>query len=297
MRSLNPAPFTASAELQAQSRAQACAAHLARLALRSLYQELALFPKPGLVSLVDSGSHSDMDASSFLRSLFAIRHYFRAIALAGWRGAAFAELRQLGMQAEHAMLRATGGVNTHRGAIFSLGLLCAAAARVQGQGLAIDAQNWRAALRQHWGGDLLAHQSRQFDDSHGARMAQRYACGGARAQAAQAFPLLFEYALPLMQAELQQGRPVQEARLHTLFALIATLPDSNLLYRGGVPGAAFARNAAQDWLQAGACQAPDWQARALALHHAFIARRLSPGGAADMLAAACFAHQVLHEAA
>ena len=102
-------------------------AALGRAAIVSLYDELALEPKPGLVSFADAGSHHDMDAGTFLRSLFALRHYFVRIAAQGAASTAFAPLELLGIAAEARMLRATGGVNTHRGAIFGLGLLCAAA--------------------------------------------------------------------------------------------------------------------------------------------------------------------------
>lgn len=98
-------------------------ARLGRLAVASLHAELALAPKPGLVTPFDSGSHHDMDAGTFLRSLFALRHYFTAVAYLGATGADFDALRRCGIAAEIAMLRATAGVNTHRGAVFSLGLL------------------------------------------------------------------------------------------------------------------------------------------------------------------------------
>ena len=100
---------------------------IARLALRSLYRELALYPKPGLVSFRDNGAHQDMDATTFVRSLFSLRGYFVAIATAGMLAAKFNELQQLGIAAESRMLRATRGINTHRGAIFSQGILAAAA--------------------------------------------------------------------------------------------------------------------------------------------------------------------------
>jgi triphosphoribosyl-dephospho-CoA synthase len=103
-------------------------AALGRAAIVSLYDELALEPKPGLVSFADTGSHDDMDAGTFLRSLFALRHFFVHAAAQGAASAEFAPLEALGVAAETRMLRATGGVNTHRGAIFTLGLLCAAAA-------------------------------------------------------------------------------------------------------------------------------------------------------------------------
>ena len=107
---------------------------IGRAAIRALYAELALHPKPGLVSPLDSGSHDDMDMTTFMRSLFALRGYYRDIAAAGARGADFAMLQALGIAAERRMLAATGGVNTHRGAIFGLGLLTAAAGWLRGTG-------------------------------------------------------------------------------------------------------------------------------------------------------------------
>src|SRR5260370_34184434 len=97
------------------------------IAVRSLLQEVETWPKPGLVSYVDPGSHADMNAGTFRRSADAMQPYLRALAEAGAQGCAMGRLRIIGLEAEAAMLAATGGVNTHRGAIFGLGLLCAAA--------------------------------------------------------------------------------------------------------------------------------------------------------------------------
>src|SRR5688500_7492269 len=98
-------------------------AAIGRKAIHALYTELTLYPKPGLVSPIDSGAHDDMNMATFMRSLFALRSYFREIARAGSRHADFAELQSLGLAAEHRMIAATRGANTHRGAIFTLGLL------------------------------------------------------------------------------------------------------------------------------------------------------------------------------
>src|ERR1022692_4785863 len=86
-------------------------AALGRAAIVSLYDELALEPKPGLVSFADAGSHDDMNAGTFLRSLFALRHFFPCAAAQGAASAAFAPLEALGIAAETRMLRATDGVN------------------------------------------------------------------------------------------------------------------------------------------------------------------------------------------
>ena len=96
---------------------------ISRGAVRALYAELALEPKPGLVSYRDNGSHADMNASTFLKSLFALRVFFGEVVRAGAEACSLAELQSLGLCAEARMLKATGGINTHRGAIFSLGLL------------------------------------------------------------------------------------------------------------------------------------------------------------------------------
>ena len=112
---------------------------IGRAATLALHDELALSPKPGLVTLTDNGSHDDMDAHTFMRSLFALRSYFVRIAALGAAGAPFHALQQCGIDAEARMLAATGGVNTHRGAVFMLGLLCAAAGAVSRHGRPLDA--------------------------------------------------------------------------------------------------------------------------------------------------------------
>jgi triphosphoribosyl-dephospho-CoA synthase len=128
----------------------ASAATVARSAIASLWAELALFPKPGLVSLRDAGAHTDMNASTFIASLFALSRYFDDVAAAGAQRAPFTRLQALGIRAEAAMLAATGGVNTHRGAIFSMGLLCAAAARAHAIGVAPTDSALRGILLDEW---------------------------------------------------------------------------------------------------------------------------------------------------
>ncbi len=266
---------------------------LARLVMRSLYAELVLYPKPGLVSMVDNGSHQDMNAQTFMRSLFALRHYFRCIALAGAAGAPFAQLRQLGLAAETAMLRATQGINTHRGAIFSLGLLCAAAARCQALGLRMSAAQIRAQLLAEWGQDLQQHQS--LPASHGAQVAHALALGGAREQAADGFPTVFAIALPHWQALQAQGRQGQALQVEVFFVLLAHLQDTNVLYRGGLAGAQLVQQQAQQFLAAGGTATEDWSARAIACHQRVVKANLSPGGAADLFAATYFIQSLLEQ--
>lgn len=268
---------------------------LARLALRGLHQELVLYPKPGLVSPVDNGSHDDMDAGTFMRSLFSLRHYFFQIAQAGMQGAPFRRLQELAIAAEARMLRATGGVNTHRGAIFALGMLCAAAAWCGARKMPLNDAALRAALLIRWGDALAGHtRVAALPDagSHGQRVAAAHAVGGAREEGALGFPSVFEIALPRLRLTLAQGRGWREARVDALFALMGHISDTNVYHRGGAGGAALVRERSDAFLDAGGTADAHWEARALDCHRLFSARRLSPGGAADLLAAACLVQQI-----
>ncbi len=273
-------------------------AALGRAAIVSLYDELALVPKPGLVSFADTGSHDDMDAGTFLRSLFALRHFFVRVAAQGAASSEFAPLEALGVAAEDRMLRATGGVNTHRGAIFTLGLLCAAAAAAYAAGVACDAHHLRATLRARWGGELAAR-ARRASDSHGARAARAHGLRSAAEEAAQGLPTLFEHVLPALRAARRAGADDRGARLHALFTAMAEVDDTNLVHRGGLQGLRDAQGLARDFLAQGGGLGSDAPARAARVHALFVARRLSPGGAADLLAAACWLDRVerMHGAA
>jgi triphosphoribosyl-dephospho-CoA synthase len=268
-----------------------CAA-IGRLAVRSLYAELTLFPKPGLVSLVDNGSHADMTAATFMRSLFALRRYFLRVTMAGMGQASFAALKQLGIEAEQRMLLATGGINTHRGAIFCLGLLCAAIGSCRAHGLPLSAPAVRAELLVRWGPALAVHTHPGTAASHGLKVAFRYAVSGARDEAARGLPSVFEVALPVLQRTLAAGRGPRRARIDALFALMGHISDTNLYHRGGAHGALTVRRHARDFLARGGTAAPDWEERARECHRIFVAHKLSPGGAADLLAAACLLHEL-----
>ncbi|MDP1528888.1 triphosphoribosyl-dephospho-CoA synthase MdcB [Rhodoferax sp.] len=265
-------------------------------AVRALYAEVALEPKPGLVSFRDCGSHTDMTAQTFMRSLFALRGYFPHMVRAGHTGAPFAALEGLGKNAEARMLTATGGINTHRGAIFGLGLLCASAGRLLAQGLPFTPQHLRAILLSTWG-EALAQRARaarlSAPVSNGQRAVRRFGLRSAGDEAAQAFPVLFDVTLPALQAALRVGAGERAARVQALFATMAALDDTNCVHRGGMDGLRFVQASARQFLQAGGVLQADWVPQARAMHSAFVARRLSPGGSADVLASACWVRLTL----
>ena len=249
--------------------------------LWALWHELITFPKPGLVSLEDSGSHSDMSASHFSSSIFALRFYFFQIAEAGFRGLKFEVLRELGISGEQRMLAATSGRNTHRGAIFNLGLLAAAAGYQLKNN--IQLKSLGEIVTELWGEELIKHQ--RSSDSNGFKIFKKHGTGGALSEAQSGFRTVYQIGLPAYQKLLFQTQDPELARIHTFFKLLSVTEDTNLLYRGGLDGLLFARNEALSFLREGGVLNPGWHQHAVAIHHKFIARKLSPGGCADLLGA------------
>ncbi|MGI4747760.1 MAG: triphosphoribosyl-dephospho-CoA synthase MdcB [Janthinobacterium lividum] len=267
------------------------AARVAGTAVAALVAELETWPKPGLVSHIDSGSHTDMTAATFRVSAAAIEPFFAGLVIAGAAGATMDGLRAIGVAAEQAMLAATDGVNTHRGAIFGLGLLCAAAgAACDDAGR--DVPDWRPSalcrtVRLRWGRSIVGGPIPLR--SHGADALRQYGAGGARTQAAAGFPHVRDIGLPALRFGRAQapGDP-EAARVQTFFALLASTEDTNLLHRGGADGLRYAQKAAAGFLASGGIAQPDWREAATGIHHAFVDRRLSPGGCADLLAITLF---------
>jgi len=280
-----PAPALAPSVAR-PSWASAALDDIAELATDCLRMEVETWPKPGLVSDVDCGSHVDMDVETFHRSIDALRPFLRGLAQAGALGSDMKALRRIGVAAEDAMLVATGGVNTHRGAIFGLGLLCAAAG-AKAAGLSALSHSLGQTVASRWGDEIRG--GVQSSHSHGQEVWRRYGAGGARDEAATGFPTLYGVGVPaLRMARAMAPDDEEAARVQACFALIARLEDTNLLHRGGSEGLRFAQRRAQGFLDRGGVGTDDWRGRAHRIHREFVARRLSPGGSADLLAMSLF---------
>ena len=283
--------MTAALRLASRRLDRDIGARVADLAAAALLAELETWPKPGLVSHVDAGSHANMDAATFRASTAAIRPFYAELTTAGASGVGMAELRGIGLAAEAAMLVATGGVNTHRGAIFGLGLLCAAAGAAwtgsATAGSPLSPRMLGAIVRQRWG-DAITRGPIPLR-SHGTAALLRFGAGGARAQAAAGFPHVLDVGLPALRlAEQLSPGDAEAARVQAFFALLASVEDTNLLHRGGAEGLAHAHREAARFLAAGGIGQAGWRARAAAVHREFVARDLSPGGCADLLAFTLF---------
>jgi len=262
--------------------ARGIAAH----ALDCLLLELETYPKPGLISHVDAGSHTDMDAGTLRRSAAALAPYLCALAEAGAQDCDMGRLRVIGIEAEAAMLEATGGINTHRGAIFGLGLLCAAAG-AKWSGFIDSTAPLGSVVARRWGKEIMSGPVTLR--SHGLEARRRYGAGGARREAADGFPSVYGIGLPaLKQAAIMAPADAEAVRVHACFSLIAAVEDTNLLHRGGTAGLCFAQSAARSFLDRGGVSQRNWRVHARTVHEVFVQGRLSPGGSADLLAMSLF---------
>ena len=261
---------------------------IASLAYQALIREVLTTPKPGLVDRANSGAHKDMDIGTFYASATALRPYFQEAAKIGAMGLSpadtFQKLRQAGMKAERAMLAATGGVNTHKGAIFTMGLLCAAAA-MQPDDIFGGCAAMTAGLVEKDLGDVTEATAR----TAGQRLYARYGITGIRGQAEKGFPAIKDVGLPILRQGLARGLSLNDALCATLLHILCAVEDTNLIARGGLSEAREVTARVAAILK----DAPFPSREVLqALDRQFIERNLSIGGSADLLAAPYFLHLI-----
>lgn len=270
-------------------------AQLARYAVTALIEEAQLTPKPALVDRRGSGAHRDLDLATMLRSAHALEPTFAALArVARRRGEPSAllrtELAQIGRAGEQDMLRATGGSNAHRGAIWIIGLLVAGASMPRSTAHLNASHVCTLAAQIACFPDRFAATA----DSHGERARQLYQVGGARREAQDGFPHVIDIGLPALLAARAGGVDENAARIDALLSIMMSLDDTCLLHRAGLPGLHAAQRGARRVLQAGGSSTPDGHTALAALEHDLLSLNASPGGAADLLAATLFLDMLAH---
>ncbi|PUB34146.1 triphosphoribosyl-dephospho-CoA synthase [Pseudomonas sp. GV105] len=263
------------------------AERLADLAVDALIDEADLSPKPALVDRRGNGAHRDLHLGLMHDSALSLWPMFLAMAEAardiGEVGLPLREaLGRIGREGEQAMLVTTLGVNTHRGAIWALGLLTAAAA-LEPQSLHPNAVTLTAAKLA-----LLDDRHAPQPMSHGAQVAQRYGARGAREEAQLGFPSVLQRGLPQLHKSRQQQAGEQNARLDALLAIMTALADTCVLYRAGTAGLHAMQHGAQAVLDAGGSATLAGRRHLHELDQQLLALNASPGGAADLLAACLF---------
>ena len=286
---------TAVRAILTQHFAQADARQIGIWAVQSLLDEVCTTPKPGLVDRRNNGSHQDMDLFTFFASACALSPYFHRCAQIGMETAketpqtTFQLLRTAGLQAEQDMFAATQGVNTHKGAIFTMGLLCGAAGRlwtpVSGwtpDELFAEVANMTADIIRT---DLQAGNP----DTVGLRLFAESGIQGIRGEVAQGLPSVGKLGLPIYLDLKRQGLPTEQAGAVTLLHLIGHVEDTNMISRGGLDGAREGKDRALALLAGDPIPS---RSQIESLDDWFIQRDLSPGGCADLLAAIYFVERL-----
>jgi triphosphoribosyl-dephospho-CoA synthase len=277
--------------LNLQPKTLSLAERLADLAVDALIDEADLSPKPALVDRRGNGAHTDLHLGLMHASALALWPAFKEMAqIAIEIGEVGLPLREaiglIGREGEQAMLATTNGVNTHRGAIWALGLLVAAVA-LEPQSSAAGSVALRAARLA-----LLDDRYAPSPLSHGAQVAQRYGARGAREEAQLGFPAVTQRALPQLKCSRAAGHGEQNARLDALLAIMTSLADTCVLYRAGEEGLHTMQLGAQAVLDAGGSASLGGRRRLHELDQQLIALNASPGGAADLLAACLFIDRI-----
>lgn len=275
---------------------------IAEAARKAVLYEAAASPKPGLVDPLSRGAHTDMDYFTFLAGAAGLSPAWERFARLGVRWGEeepeklFPLLREEGKGAEKLMFEATGGVNTHKGLIFSLGVLCASAGMLAAEGVPMSGglcasraaavvrgivERDFATLRRGPSGRRLTS-GEKFFLSEGV--------AGIRGEAEMGFPSVTEAALPALRSSLERGGSLNDAMVDGLLSLMMVVEDTNILSRGGRDGERLVREEAARALKLGGMAAPKGREAVKSMDGLFSQKNLSPGGCADLLAAAVFLH-------
>lgn len=263
---------------------------VAHLATRALKAELNTTPKPGLVDTHDSGAHRDMDHALMMRSIRAMHPYFVRLATLGYDSPklpAHDDIVRIGIEAEKAMFESTGGVNTYKGALFSMGLAVTAATYIIGRGKVATTTHGKEYVP----GDLLSATITQFANgfpdtsgTHGSR-AKQLAQAGCRLKSAldnarEGYTQLFGEWLPFYETRIKGDDSYVKHK--TLLRIMCDLDDTNIVYRTDYATMqqvkTQARHLLEDFSEAGIED----------MNRDFVGRNISPGGSADMLALVVF---------
>ena len=287
---------------------------IAHLATQALQAELDTTPKPGLVDKDNNGAHRDMDHALMQLSINTLHPYFVRLAFLGFADTlpSHTVIRDAGIEAEKAMLEATNGVNTHKGALFSMGLAVVAAAYEEKKAAANKEERGKEREEEYLSSlqltiKALAASFPDTSGTHGSKAKQlsngTTTIKGALDNAREGYEKLFAEWLPFY----NERRKSHDAHaLHkTLLRIMCDLDDTNVIYRTNVVTAEEVKQEARALLAsfeeayaaedkekcASAIEEKCASAELLALKdmdRRYTERNISPGGAADMLSLTVF---------
>jgi len=255
--------------------------YIGNLAVRALKLEAGATPKPGLVDRENNGAHKDMDYPMFLASSEVLRQCFEDCAAAGMAGAGADDYRAIGLAGEKAMYETTNHVNTHKGLIFSMGILCGALGDLSSRTADFDEADVQR-LCARLASQLLSKDAAK--DTHGLDVLEKTGVSGIRGEALSGFESAFGLGLTTLRESVEEGYDLEPAMVRTLLALMANTEDSNVVHRGGEKGLRFVKeHAAAMFSHVDLRREADME-MVRAFDEICIEKNLSPGGSADLLA-------------
>lgn len=272
------------------------------MAYLSLLEEVYTTPKPGLVDLYSAGVHKDMNYKTFERSAAALEPYFVAMSYQGMLMAdnprlMFFSIRATGVEAEKAMYRATGDVNTHKGLIFNLGILCAAAGACLKKWGQLTS-NQLFSMEQRMVKDTLEREIMELrngnGESNGEKNLLKYGSLGARGEAIRGYRSVRRISLPVMIKGVKDGKNWNLVKLETLFLLMSQVEDSNILARHNPKVLKEVQDLAGDFLRAGGAYKENVLISLMEMDQMFTEQNISAGGCADLLALTIFLFKLLY---
>ena len=292
----NPVRYAAAGRVEAE---------IGTKAWMALLEEVYTTPKPGLVDLYSNGAHKDMDVHTFERSADALKPYFIQMAYQGHNLCCtyeelFRQIRKTGILAERAMYRATNGVNTHKGLIFTMGIYCAAAGRCIAERGRITAEHIRG-IQQEMTVRIL---EKELDDlkmaekdgkTNGERNFRKYGTAGVRGEAIEGYRPIWGYALPVFCEGILEHRNYNDVKLQTLLVLMSRVQDSNILARHNEAALKEVQRQAANFLRQGGAYRAGAAQKLLELDREYTQKNISSGGCADLLATTIFLSKLLEE--
>lgn len=270
-------------------------------ACRALMYEVIATPKPGLVDKANNGSHKDMDLYSFIDSSAVLIPFFREFVLMGAEHCGdtpqklFERIRYMGMRAEDQMLAATNNVNTHKGIIFSMGVLCAALGYMYGNGFAIETEGIFETARQMTQKVMDDFQNITPDNArtYGERLYARYKISGIRGEAANGFASVKKYGIPVLKILINNGFSSNDAGVVVLLNLIANVKDTNIISRADIETQKRVQIMARKLISEGIDSISMSDINEMDVE--FMRLNISPGGCADLLAITYFVYFIEKE--
>ena len=263
---------------------------VSELAKKALIDEVRATPKPGLVDASNNGAHKDMSIDTFLRSAEALGPYFADITRFGFDKAyendsdVFFMARSLGLDAEKEMYQATGGINTHKGMIFSMGLVCLAVGKLLAENKEISLDDVCHYVKKYTEGLCKNDysQAKEPDElTNGEKLYKASGVLGARGEAEAGFPTIRQVSYPIMKEYYESGMEHNLVMVRTLLYMMSVLDDTNVLKRSGVDGASYVKKRSKELISASLDEIKSFDEELIKMN-------ISPGGYADLLAVTRF---------